>query len=74
MDNAETGQDSPKCDKCGAEITTGFMGFFCPHGSNCDLWPKDSPDDVQLLAYRHWEAEMKARLAEAADLMLEKKP
>ena len=62
--------DEPKCDKCGLEITTGFMAFFCPHGSSCDLWPKDSADDVQLLAYRHWEAEMKARLAEAAPFML----
>ena len=58
--------DEPKCDKCGLEITTGFMAFFCPHGSSCDLWPKDSADDVQLLAYKHWEAEMKGMLAEAA--------
>jgi len=62
--------NTPTCDKCGLEITTGFMAFFCPRGSECELWPRDSPLDVQLLAYKHWEAEMKARLAEAAPFMV----
>ena len=48
--------DTPTCDKCGLEITTGFMAFFCPHGSECEFWPRDSGLDVQLLAYkRSWE-------------------
>lgn len=28
----------PRCDKCGAEITTGLMAVFCPRGKECEFW------------------------------------
>ena len=30
--------DTPTCDKCGAEITTGLMAVFCPGGKECEFW------------------------------------
>jgi hypothetical protein len=27
-----------RCDKCGAEITTGLMAVFCPKGKECEFW------------------------------------
>lgn len=44
-------EETPKCDKCGAEITTGLMAAFCPFKDACDLYapgieefrPKDVP-------------------------------
>lgn len=27
--------DTPKCDKCGAEVTTGLMAVLCPRGREC---------------------------------------
>lgn len=30
--------EEPKCDKCGAEITTGAMAVFCPEGKKCEFW------------------------------------
>ena len=30
-----------KCDKCGAEITTGLMAVFCPLGKECEFYPED---------------------------------
>lgn len=29
--------DEPKCDRCGAPITTGMMALMCPHGRQCTL-------------------------------------
>ena len=31
-------ETEPKCDKCGAEITTGAMALFCEHGKDCEFW------------------------------------
>lgn len=38
--------DEPKCDKCGAEITTGFMAVFCPLAERCEFWV---PKQAELL-------------------------
>jgi hypothetical protein len=27
--------NDPKCDRCGAPITTGMMAMMCPHGRQC---------------------------------------
>ena len=27
--------DDPKCDRCGAPITTGMMAMMCPHARQC---------------------------------------
>lgn len=32
--------EAPKCDKCGAEITTGLMAVFCPFAEQCWFWPE----------------------------------
>jgi hypothetical protein len=29
--------DEPKCDRCGAAITTGMMALMCPHARQCAL-------------------------------------
>lgn len=31
-------QAGPRCDKCGAEITTGLMAVYCPRGRDCEFW------------------------------------
>lgn len=28
--------ESPKCGKCGAPITTAAMAMMCPHGRGCE--------------------------------------
>lgn len=33
--------DDPKCDRCGAPITTGAMAAICPHREKCEFWPDD---------------------------------
>ena len=47
MDNEP---DTPRCDKCGAEVTTGMMAAFCPKRDLCEFWPTDATaDDAQFL-------------------------
>ena len=36
----------PKCDKCGAELTTGLMAAFCDKGKECEFW---TPELQELL-------------------------
>lgn len=33
MNNEDT--EGPKCDRCGAPITTAMMPLICPHGRQC---------------------------------------
>lgn len=33
--------DEPKCDRCGAPITTGMMALMCPHGRQCAMVDDD---------------------------------
>lgn len=37
--------ECPKCDKCGAPVTTGMMAMLCPHARACAFVDDDE----------HWE-------------------
>lgn len=38
---------SPRCDTCGAEITTGLMAVFCPR-QDCEFLPPEGlPPEFQ---------------------------
>lgn len=40
--------DDPKCETCGAEITTALMAVFCKRGSACEFWPEEGlPPEFQ---------------------------
>jgi Zn finger protein HypA/HybF involved in hydrogenase expression len=28
----------PRCDKCGAPVTTSAMALICPRGKQCEFW------------------------------------
>lgn len=30
--------DTPRCDRCGAEITTGLMAASCEKGKDCEFY------------------------------------
>ena len=57
----------PKCDKCGEEIITGLMAAFCPHGSKCELWPRDSKPETVVFAYELWEAQVQVNMQYVKD-------
>lgn len=42
----------PKCDTCGAEITTGLMAAFCSRGERCEFWPDDPESQLFLREFR----------------------
>lgn len=35
---------TPRCDKCGAEITTGLMAVFCQQGKECAFYTPELDD------------------------------
>lgn len=37
-ENVEVVDREPRCDKCGAEITTGLMAAFCPKAKECEFY------------------------------------
>lgn len=41
--------DDPKCDKCGAPITTGLMAVFCPKGDDCEFFVADQAEFIHEL-------------------------
>lgn len=41
--------DEPKCDKCGAPITTGLMAAFCPDGKDCEFWVPELDEFLAML-------------------------
>jgi hypothetical protein len=45
--------DTPTCDRCGAEITTGAMAAWCAHRERCEFWPDDEASQ-QLLDDLGW--------------------
>jgi len=53
----------PRCDTCGAEVTTGMMAVFCPRGRGCEFWTHDPQSDDFLNATL---AELEALRADAA--------
>lgn len=46
--------DCPKCDKCGAPITTGFMVFLCPQREQCEFFEADWDDETKAFVRSHW--------------------
>jgi hypothetical protein len=40
--------ECPKCDRCGAPVTTGLMAVFCPRAEQCEFWP-DHPESVAFV-------------------------
>lgn len=48
MTDAVHQDDEPRCDKCGAPITTGLMAAFCPNGKGCEFYV---PELDEFLAY-----------------------
>ena len=44
--------DEPKCDRCGAPITTGMMALMCPHARQCALVDGDE----------HWQTVEELRI------------
>jgi hypothetical protein len=43
----------PKCDKCGAEITTGLMAVFCPLAEQCEFWVPEQAEFLHELRDEH---------------------
>lgn len=43
---------APKCEQCGAEITTGLMAVFCPRREKCDFYPEDAESQDFLESLR----------------------
>jgi hypothetical protein len=43
--------ESPKCDKCGKEITTGLMAAFCEQGKECEFYVPELDDFMADLGY-----------------------
>ena len=49
-----TDEQDPRCSRCGAEVTTGFMAAICPHRERCEFWPddKESQDFLDSMGMR----------------------
>ena len=41
--------DDPKCDKCGAPITTGLMAVFCPYAEQCEFFVPEQAEFIKEL-------------------------
>jgi hypothetical protein len=50
--------DTPKCEKCGLEITTGMMPALCNYARQCVMWPHSDGtpegDGAELLMAKWW--------------------
>lgn len=44
----------PTCDKCGAEITTGFMVFACPGREECAFWEDSWDEETKAMVRDAW--------------------
>ena len=44
--------DIVRCDKCGAEVTTGMMAALCPAREACEFWPADA--DAETVQFLDW--------------------
>jgi len=56
-----TCDDCPKCDTCGAPVTTGLMAVFCPRAEQCEFWPEDEQSQELLREFKRQESERNAR-------------
>ena len=62
-DQDARGDAETRCDKCGAEITTGMMAAFCPRREGCEFWPHDAdPESIRMLDW------IGGRAADSAEL------
>jgi hypothetical protein len=43
--------ESPKCDKCGKEVTTGLMAAFCEEAKECAFYVPELDDFMTDLGY-----------------------
>lgn len=48
--------ETPTCDKCGAEITTGLMVCLCPCREQCAFWDEAWSADIKASVRRSWES------------------
>lgn len=44
--------ECPRCDMCGAEITTGLMAVFCPRREKCEFYPEDADSQAFVAQLR----------------------
>jgi hypothetical protein len=51
-DPADPSVHEPKCDRCGAPITTGMMALMCPYARQCALVDGDE----------HWQTVEELRI------------
>lgn len=51
----------PCCDKCGLEITTGFMVFFCPERERCEFWDDEMSDGAKETVRDMWKKQESVR-------------
>jgi len=63
MDDA----DCPKCEKCGAPITTGLMALLCPGRQECAMWPEGGSPTFEAMYPDEWTPEEKTRFREHCD-------
>jgi hypothetical protein len=47
--------DDPRCEVCGAPVTSALMAAMCPHREKCEFWPEDklSQDFLDGLGMRY---------------------
>lgn len=41
MSTTPDSDPDPRCETCGAPITTGLMAAICPRRERCEFWPDD---------------------------------
>lgn len=56
----EKTDDDPRCDKCGAPITTGLMAVFCPAGRQCEFWTEGVDEFAEDLGLKRGTPESAA--------------
>lgn len=44
--------ECPKCEQCGAPVTTSLMAAVCPRAERCEFWPPDQESQEFIRAMR----------------------
>jgi hypothetical protein len=60
--------EDPKCEKCGAPISTGLMALLCPGREECALWVDGDPEFAAMFPDT-WTPEDKQRFREHCSKM-----
>jgi hypothetical protein len=50
-------KEGPRCDKCGAEMTTALMAAFCPAKRKCEFWTPELDTFLAELMQKQPEAQ-----------------